>query len=183
MLFMSERQKAVTVRNEKPVFNVKTGEQIGKIRRLHANLERGYMPAWAVAIAEETFTMGGKPPTVPIHRWIATYDSAVAQRLEGWDDEERALIEAKLLAQGDVVLIEPPKVEAPYAQYDKHRKVVGKRTLEQALADITASYELAGFDIDQAVAYELQNGNDPRVVEHLRSLAPEPAVAETLIEA
>jgi hypothetical protein len=183
MLFMSERQKAVTVRNEKPVFNVKTGEQIGKTRRLHANLERGYMPEWALAIAEEKFSMGGKPPSVPTHRWISTYDSRLAQLQEGWTDEERELIEAKLLAQGDVVVIEPPMIEAPYAQYDKHRKMAGKRDLSHVLADITKAYELAGFDIDQAVAYEAQNLNDLTVIEHLKGLAPTPAEVEELIQA
>jgi hypothetical protein len=183
MLFMSERQKAVTVRNEKPIFNVKTGEQIGKVRRVHANLERGYMPPWAVELAEETFTMGGKPPTVPTHRWIASYDSALAQQQEGWTDEERELIEAKLLAQGDVILIEPPKIDPPYAQYDKHRKVVGKRGFEQVTADIRAVYELAGFDIEQAVRYERQNLDDPVIIEFLQSLAPAAVELETVIEA
>lgn len=183
MLFMSERQKAVTVRNEKPIFNVKTGEQIGKVRRVHANLERGYMPTWAIALAEERFTMGGKPPTVPTHRWIASYDSVLAQQMEGWTDEERELIEQKLLAQGDVVVIEPPKVDPPYAQYDKHRKTVGQRKFEQVTADIKAAYELAGFDLDQAVRYEQQNLNDPKVIEFLRSLAPADVEHETLIEA
>jgi hypothetical protein len=141
------------------------------------------MPDWAISIAEERFTMGGKPPTVPTHRWIASYDSRLAQAQEKWTDEERELIESKLLSQGDVVVIDQPKVLAPYAQYDKHRKVVGQRKLEQVLADITASYELAGFDLEQAVRYEQQNLNDQAVIEHLRSLAPTPAVSEPLIEA
>ena len=183
MLFMSERQKAVTVRNEKPVFSLKTGERVDTIRRVFANLERGYMPPWAIAIAEERFAMGGKPPNVPTQRWIASYDSALAQKQENWTDEERELIEAKLMAQGDVFMIEPPHIPAPYAQYDKHRKIVGKRTIEQVLTDITAAYELAGFDIDQAVRYEQQNLDDQRVIEHLRSLAPVEAAQEPLIEA
>jgi hypothetical protein len=182
MLFMSERQKAVTVRNEKPVFSLKTGERIGLERRVFANLERGYMPDWAIALAEERFTMGGKPPTVPTYRWISTYDSRLAQVQEGWTDEERELIEKKLLSQGDVVVIEQPQIPAPYAQYDKHRKVIGQRKLDQVLADISSAYELAGFDIEQAVGYEKQNLNDQTVIEHLRSLAPTP-VSETLIEA
>lgn len=183
MLFMSERQKAVTVRNEKPVYSLKTGERIDTIRRVYANLERGYMPPWALQLAEETFSMGGKPPNVPTQRWIASYDSVLAQQQEGWTDEERELIEKKLLSQGDVRLIEQPQVPAPYAQYDKHRKIVGQRKLEQVLADISAAYELAGFDIEQAVRYEQQNLNDQAVIEHLRSLAPTPVVSEPLIEA
>lgn len=183
MLFMSERQKAVTVRNEKPVFSLKTGERVDTIRRVYANLERGYMPDWAIAIAEERFTMGGKPPTVPTHRWIASYDSRLAQAQEGWTDEEREMIEKKLLAQGDVVVIDQPQVPAPYAQYDKHRTMKGQRKQEHVLADISSAYELAGFDIEQAVRYEQQNLNDQTVIEHLRSLAPTPAVSEPLIEA
>lgn len=183
MLFMSERQKAVTVRNEKPIFSLKTGERIGLERRVFANLERGYMPDWAVSIAEETFAMGGKPPSIPTQRWIASYDSVLAQQLEGWTDEERRMIEEKLMAQGDVLLIEQPALDPPYAQYDKHRKTAGQRKLEHVLSDISASYELAGFDINQAVRYEQQNLNDPVVIEHLQSLAPTPVVVEPLIEA
>jgi hypothetical protein len=183
MLFMSERQKAVTVRIQKDIFSPKTGEKIDTIRRVYANLERGYMPDWAVPLAEETFAMGGKPPNVPTQRWIASYDSVLDQKVKGWTDEERELIEAKLKSKGNVRVIEAPKIPAPYAQYDKHRKVQGARKLEQVLADISSTYELAGFDIEQAVRYEQQHLNDPVVIEHLQSLAPTPAVAETLIEA
>ncbi len=183
MLFMSERQKAVTVRNEKQIFSPKTGERIDTIRRVYANLERGYMPDWAIAIAEERFAMGGKPPSVPTVRWISSYDSALAQQVEGWTDEERELIEAKLKAQGDVILIDEPQIPAPYNQYDKHRMMKGQRKQEHVLADISSAYELAGFDIEQAVRYEQQNLNDQTVIEHLRSLAPTPVVSEPLIEA
>jgi hypothetical protein len=183
MLFMSERQKAVTVRNEKQIFSPKTGEKIDTIRRVYANLERGYMPEWAIALAEETFPMGGKPPNVPTHRWIASYDSALAQVQEGWTDEERELIETTLLRKSGVRVVEAPKLAAPYAQYDKHRKLTGQRKTEHVLSDISKTYELAGFDLEQAVRYEQQNLNDPEVIEHLRSLAPAEVVAEALIEA
>lgn len=183
MLFMSEKQKALTVRVAKPIFNVKTGEKIGQVRRLYANLERGYMPSWAIAVAEEKFAMGGKPPTVPTQRWISSYDSVLAQAVEGWTDEERELIEKKLLEQGDVMMIEPPKISPPYAMYDKHRKVHGRRGFEQVTADIKAAYDLAGFDVNQAVRYEIQNLNDPGIVEFLNSLNPVAAEPEQLIEA
>lgn len=183
MLFMSEKQKALTVRVAKPVFNVKTGEKVGQVRRLYANLERGYMPSWAIAVAEERFAMGGKPPSVPTQRWISSYDSVLAQQVEGWTDEERELIEQKLLEQGDVVLVEPPKINPPYSQYDKHRKLQGARKIEQVTADIKAAYELAGFDINQAVRYEQQNLNDPQIIDFLWSLAPAGIQEEELIEA
>ncbi len=172
MLFVSERQKDVTVRNEKLVFSPASGEKIGIVRRVAAKMERGYIPAWALPIVLDTFSMGGKPPSVPPHRWLASYDSALAQKQFGWTDDERALIEAKLLAQGDVVMLTQPKLEAPYARYDLHRKLAGRRVLEHVLKDIQDAYEGAGFDIDKAVAYERQNLNDPAVIDMLEGLRP-----------
>jgi len=177
---MSERQKHVTVRNQKEVFSPSSGEKIDLRRRVFANFERGYIPAWALPIALETFTMGGKPPSVPPHRWIASYDSGLAQLEHGWTDDERYLIEQKLLSQGDVILIVPPVMEAPYALYDAHRKMKGQRKLEHVLSDIREAYAVAGFDLDEAVAYERQNLNDAAVVTFLEGLRP--VLVEEMVE-
>ena len=183
MLFASERQKEVTVRNEKPIFSPTSGERIELRRRVFAKMERGYIPEWANQLVLDTFSMGGKPPSVPPHRWIATYDSALDQQLRKWTDEERALIEKKLLEQGDVIVLTPPVVEAPYALYEAHRKVSGRRTLEHVLKDVQDAYAVAGFDVEQALAFERQNLNDPAVVAALEGLRPVVADAEELIVA
>jgi hypothetical protein len=84
----------------------------------------------------------------------------------------------------NVVLVTEVLVEAPYAKYDDHRKKQGKRTLEHVLADIGSTFELAGFDVGQAVAYEKQNGNDPRVLEFLGGLgSPVVEDSEELVRA
>lgn len=117
---------------------------------------------------------------------IGWWDSVAAQNDYGWSDEDRKYVEARILQVGDpnILLVEDEKVEPPYVKYDQHRKTVGKRTLEHVVADITAAYEMTGFSVGQAVAYEKQNLNDQSVIDALYGLEAETPVAdEELISA
>lgn len=117
---------------------------------------------------------------------VGWWDSIVAQDDYGWSDEDREYVEQRILQIGDpnVLLITEARVEAPYAKYDDHRRKQGKRTLEHVLADIGSTFELAGFDVGQAVAYEKQNGNDPKVLEFLGGLgSPVAEDSEELVKA
>jgi hypothetical protein len=120
----------------------------------------------------------------PVTR-LATFDSHLAQQLNGWTDEERQIVEATVRATqcADHVVVETPKVPAPYAKYDQHRKTAGRRTLEHVLADITTAYETSGFDLGQAVMYERENLNDPAVISALEALGAVAAETEELVEA
>lgn len=118
---------------------------------------------------------------------IGWWDSFAAQKDLDWSDEDRVFVEDKILRIGDpnVMVVEDMKVPAPYALYDKHRKTAGRRTVEHVVADITQAYELAGFSVGDAVAYERQNLNDQAVIDALYGLESAESVeeAEELVRA
>lgn len=141
----------------------------GGKRRLFAEFDRNMAPDYARKIGVEMFAMGNRPDEVPAENWLASYDSVSAQGVHGWKDGERELIEERLIELG-YFRVERPKLPAPYGRYDQHRKVHGQRKAEHAIKDIVAAYESAGFDLDLAVAYEAQEGNDPQVIAALTAL-------------
>lgn len=189
MQFIAEDPIRVVVRSEIKALHDTAGRQVApKQRRIFAQFKRGIAEAWAVRKAEETFEFrkramfeGGG--TIPIAQWAAYYDSVEAQQENSWTTEERELIENTLLAHNNCVLLVPEKLAAPYPNYDKHRKVVGKRTLEHAIADITATYESAGFDVGHAVAYEKQEGDNAEVLAALEALGNPVETTEEVIAA
>lgn len=120
---------------------------------------------------------------------ISVYDTEAPGLLRRWAQMEqiekkpagsiKAEVEEFLLNYAqhgrDYVLVETVKVNAPYPRYDEQRKVHGQRRIEHAIKDIVATYETAGFDVDQAVAYERQEGNNEQVIAALEALkAPDP---------
>jgi hypothetical protein len=178
---MSDRLKDVTVRRQKVLFSIKTGERIGMERRVFAEFIRGGVPQWAMPLAEKTFQLHLKPEGISADRWLCYYDSDADQASRGWSDEERALIEAKLDKDPRIIRIEAPKLTAPYPKYDLHRKTQGQRTVAHAIKDILATYESAGFDVQQAIAYERQELNDPEVIAALAGLDAPAEVEEELV--
>jgi hypothetical protein len=180
-LYMSDRLKDVTVRRQKQLFSVKTGERIGMERRVFAEFIRGGVPQWAMPLAEKTFALHKKPEGISADRWLCYYDSGADQASRGWSDEERELIEAVLDKKPGVVRIEAPKLAAPYPKYDLHRKIQGQRTVAHAIKDILATYESAGFDVQHAIGYERQELNDPEVIAALAGLDAPAEVEEELV--
>jgi hypothetical protein len=183
LLFISDDPLHVVIRSAiKPLFDTKGNQIQPPQRRLFAKFQRGSAPSWAVAIGEETFAMANRPAEVPVSAWLSAYDTEADSQ---WNDEERAVIEAELLTRDGVVLVEKARLAPPYPMYDKHRKTVGKRTVEHAIADIVAAYESAGFDVEHAVAYERENGNSAEVIAALNALieTPETVDKETVIAA
>lgn len=167
MLFISENPENKVVRSAvKALFDDK-GRQIRQPqRRLAAKFQRGMAPLWAQKIGEETFEMLNRPAEIPAGAWLAAFDTEAGD----FTEEERAAVEERLLDRPGVVRVEKPRIPAPYPMYDKHRRVAGRRTVEHVIADITSAYETAGFDVEHAVAYELENDADLTVVEALRAL-------------
>lgn len=186
MLFINETPTHVAIRSEiKPLFDTKGNQIQPKQRRVWAKFKRGEAPDYARAIGMETFAMLDRPVEVDPGAWLSAYDSVAAQQAEGWTDEERQLIEETLVDRG-YLAVERPRVAAPYPMYDKHRKTAGKRTIDHVIADITAAYESAGFDVELAKAYERENGDNAQVLAALDALVStdEPVeVEETVIAA
>lgn len=147
----------------------------------------GGIPDYARAEARARLAfLGASEDEDPMMR-MGWFDLDLAAQQNGWDDEEKEIIEESIrAAEGtDYIIVRPVQASAPYPQYDQHRRVQGRRTVEHAIKDISAAYELAGFDVGQAIAYEQQHGNDPEVVAALGALgvAPEEDEAEPLIAA
>lgn len=99
---------------------------------------------------------------------------------EGFDDNERLLLEAFLIKKQDEYyrLVEEIKVPIPWPNYDSFRGVKGTptalRIAERVLED--------GYDVAGVIAYERENANRPDVITELEALMVAPEV-EILIEA
>jgi hypothetical protein len=141
----------------------------GGKRRVYAKFQRGGLPDYALRRALELFEFRAKPPEQTIEGWAAFYDSEADQIRMNWTDDERRLIEDELVRRG-YVLVEKDKVPQPYPAYDAHRKVHGQRKIAHAVKEILAAVEAAGIDPDAVIAYELQEGGSPEVVEAMEAL-------------
>jgi hypothetical protein len=185
LLFMSEKQKDVSARRHKKLFSPKTGELIGQQRRVFAEFRKGGVPAWALPRALEVFKMNGKPPEIPAQMWLCVYDSAEDQRSRGWTAEERELIEETLLAQGDVFLIELPRIEAPTPAYVKQTSLHGQRKIEQVVARAVEIVTENEYDPAAVIAFERQENRkeSEAIIAALEALAPVEDEAEPLIAA
>lgn len=170
-MFLAEVKLTVPVQSAKPIFSPATGQEIGKQKKLCAFFTRGAAPDWAKAEGLRRLEMRGVPEGVDPATRIAVFDSVAAQIQQGWTDDERERVEAHLRTRQGIIEIDQPKVPAPYALYTKHRKVHGRRTADLAVKDILAAYETAGFDVQQALAYERSNTPVPEIVQALEQLA------------
>lgn len=185
-LYMSEKQKHVCVRSEKTLFSPASGEAMGKERRVYAGFRKGGVPVWAMALADERFVCSGKPPDIPKHMFISTYDSVLDQAHHKWTDEERKLIEDTLDSLHDVVRIEKPKAALPYNKYPEHRKIHGRRTLEVALRDVVAAIEATGVEPETVVAYERDHPDElsEKIIAAMEKVAEaDPAEEEEVVAA
>lgn len=178
----------IDIRAEKPNYTAQ-GYLADPTRALFVQFEPGgNVPDYAKAEVERLpgFRMGIGRDEDPYLTRLGWFDTVAAQAQYGWSDEDRAYVEARLeqIADPNVIVLEQQKVDSPYGNYDKHRKTQGKRTLDHVFADLRNAYETAGFDVEQAVAYERQNGGDERVAEFLSTLGADvPAEVEEVVAA
>lgn len=183
MLFISEKQKDVTVRPQKDEFSQSSGEKIGMRRRVFAEFTRGSIPTWALEVATRSFTMSARPDDITPTQWLSAYDSDADQRERGWTDEERQLIEKRLLSMPDVVLAELPRVVAPTPNYVKQTSPHGQRKLEQCVRRAVEYVTDEGFDADMLIAFERQENRmaSQEIIAALQALTlqeePEPLIA------
>lgn len=92
----------------------------------------------------------------PRHR-LSGFDTVEAQEAQGWTDEERELVEQKLLDSTayskDFVRLPEARVEKPWATFDS---TPPEKVIEIAVA--------VGVSFADVLAYEKQNRNDARLV-------------------
>jgi hypothetical protein len=94
---------------------------------------------------------------------ISAFDSEIAQREEGWTDDERVLVEQTLLREAervpmDMIAIAVKRTEPPWPLYDQF-----KGTPVQLCNKI----EEDGYEFASVLAYERENQNRPEVVAKL----------------
>lgn len=186
-LYIAEDPIRVVIRLRQAAIYDTEGRMISKAKRgVNAQFKRGIAEPWALQVAKDTFEFRKKPPEVPVENWAAYYDPIEDQHANSWDDDELAAVIEKLDQHHACIKIERPVPTAPYVLYDKHRSTKGKRTVAHAIKDITAAFELAGFDVGHAILYEQATLNDKTVLDALAGLGAveEPTVVEEeLIEA
>lgn len=149
------------IRSEKEPIRNPSGDLVhpGE-RRLEVEFVRGgTLPEYARKKALEKLDITGLPENADPMSALTWLDTAVAAHNYKWTPEEQAAVEAVLRERdgNGFIVVDVPKVQAPYANYRKHRNVQGRRTIEHAIADIQAVFEQAGFDVGQAVEFEKQN--------------------------
>lgn len=156
MLFISEKEKDVTVRPQKLLFSPQSGERIGLQRRVFAQFTRGALPTWALGAGVQNFTMAARPADIEPTRWLSSYDSEADQRERKWTDEERKLIEDHLRGKAGILLVEQPLVSAPTPGYVKQTTPQGQRTAEKCVKRAVEYVTDEGFDAETLIAFERQ---------------------------
>lgn len=178
----------IELRPERENFTPK-GDRLPTTPPLYAQFQPGgNVPDHARAEVEKIpgFRAGIGRDEDPYQTRLGWWDSVAAKSDHGWSDEDHDAAVARFLEVADpnVIVLTEAVVEAPYPKYLTHRKVQGKRTLEHVFADIQSTFEIAGFDVNQAVAFERQNLADAKVLEFLSTLgAPVAEESDELVAA
>jgi hypothetical protein len=178
----------IDLRPERENFTPK-GDRLPTTPALYAQFQPGgNVPDHAKTLVEQLpgFRAGVGRDEDPYLTRLGWWDSIAAKNDHGWSNEDHDAAVTRFLEVADpnVIVLQEVVVETPYPKYVAHRKLQGKRTLEHVFNDIRATYEIAGFDVEQASAFERQNQNDPKVLEFLSTLgAPVAEESDELVAA
>ncbi len=108
-------------------------------------------------------------------RWrLSSFDTEDAAKRFGWTSDEKAKFEQVLRdhAGTDYIIVDKPRLAAPWPTYDKQTSVVGKRTIELVVAKVTETVLDLGLDPEDVIRYERDNANRAEVISALESLKP-----------
>lgn len=114
---------------------------------------------------------------VPPDYRIGLFDSRVAQRDNGWSDEERTLVETKLLklasdTPSDLLVVIEARAEAPWPRYD---------VFDGTLTDLMNKIVEDGYTLEAVLVYERENQNRPEIVEALEQMIDDGDVVPTVV--
>lgn len=116
---------------------------------------------------------------VSLQSRIGVFDTDIAADQRGWDAEQKAWIERKLLGCGDFgsvyILVESVKAARPWPKYDELRPV-GRRTIKDVAEKVAEMTRDLGIDPGSVVAYERENANRPEVLAALEAIGAEAEV-------
>lgn len=182
---IAENPYRFEVRPEVPaVYDTKGRVVAPAQRRVFIQFERGNAPAYTHKAGLAAFEFATKPTyeggsEFPSELWLCYYNTEASQQIHDWTDEERAAIESHLPSCSDILIVERPKLAAPWPAYDK--LVAGGRgvTSEAVAEKIARKVAEDGYDVGAVAAYERENRNRPDVIAALEALLiEEPAEAE-----
>lgn len=176
----------VVCKLEEPALHDTAGRVVKKSeRKLVAQFTRGGAPDWVIDEATKRFDFRGRGDGEPLAMLIGVFDSDLARRVHKWTDEEHDTVVRHLQTQNPYWFIaEQPKVEAPWATYDK-LTVQGQRTPEKVAAKNLELAAETGTPVELLIAYERQNRNDERILAAYQDAAAAESVSEPgeLVEA
>lgn len=141
------------------------------------------------------FRLGGLSPwelDAANKRWASTYhrtprggkvennfgfwDSENEQRLLGWTDDFRELVEDRIKSSASfgsqVFAIDRPRQMAPWPNYPK-LTVQGARTVDKVAESIRDTVDTLGLDPSIVIAYERENENRHEVIAALDEMTQE----------
>lgn len=158
-----------------------------KKRKLVAQFTRGGAPDWVLQAAQERFDFRGRGDGEPISMMVGVFDSAAAAKAHKWTEEEHDAVVRELRDTSNPywVIVEQPKVPAPWPTYDK-LSVQGQRTSEKVAAKNLELAAEIGVSVADMVAYERQNRNDAKIIALYEQALEEQQAAqpdEELVEA
>jgi hypothetical protein len=114
--------------------------------------------------------------TVPPDYRIGIFDSLVAQEQNGWTDEERQMVEERLISDAEkyenVVVAPRASVPPPWPNYDLYQG-----TVPQLMKKLVAE----GHDVNKTLIYERETQNRDRVVEAIEELLLDPAAVQAAV--
>ena len=116
--------------------------------------------------------------------FLSSWDSEVEQIKEGWSDETREKVEKALLSSasagtGNVIMVEPPKIEKPWPKYDDLH-AGGKHSKEDIAKLIANQVKELGLDPYHVISYERENKDRSEVIGALEIVISEMAAEELL---
>lgn len=175
MRFISpHRGYAINIRNPVQVPD-KYGQMNEVEKGLVASFDISSSPKdWEIDQAEKSLDFRGMPveehteEAIPVYLRLSVFDSEQAQIHNGWTDEERRVVEEKMLRlqhPQEFILSAKPAVPAPWPAYDTITIPV---KIKKTVAEL-------GYDPQTVIEYERDNANRPEVLAALEELLAEQA--------
>jgi hypothetical protein len=167
MRFISPYQRYTiqAVQGSKPV--VVDGTIIVEKEGVRVEFMHGGILDWETELGMKRFRFDGLPEGVPAATRLSVFDTEMEALARDWSEETRQEVEQGLLdapAYGtDYVLVEKPRVEAPWPHYNQVKSV----------PKLIAKVREDGYDPEEVRQFELQNQNRQEVLDALEALAEE----------
>lgn len=168
----SNRGLEIALRNPKITGFTQTGDPIYDGNYLKAEFQQGGVSPWEAELAIKTLLFKGMYEGEDPTERLSWFDTETAQLHYGWTDDEREFAEKRLLEiEDNFMLVEQPKVPAPWHNYD---------TITDPKR-IVALIEDTGTSASEVLAYERENKNRIAVIDAVEALSAAPTVAGAVV--